>query len=119
MTIVRCRFFEGTNEGQPPVNFYFDNAGLLVRLLRWNDTAVGPVATQYDYSDYRDVGGIRRPFRWVRTSTINQVTDRVEGDAAERRHRRGEVRKAHDHAPHQVATSQTKGPLPTMRSEPP
>ena len=35
---------------------------------------VGPVATQYDYSDYRDVGGVRRPFRWVRTSTANQVT---------------------------------------------
>ena len=34
---------------------------------------VGPVATQY-YSDYRDVGGVRRPFRWVRTSTANQVT---------------------------------------------
>ena len=68
------QILRGTNEGQPPVNFYFDNAGLLVRLLRWNDTAVGSVATQYDYSDYRDVGGIRRPFRWVRTSTINQVT---------------------------------------------
>ena len=68
------QILRGTNEGQPPVNFYFDNAGLLVRLLRWNETAVGSVATQYDYSDYRDVGGIRRPFRWVRTSTANQVT---------------------------------------------
>jgi hypothetical protein len=68
------QILRGTNEGQTPVNFYFDNAGLLVRLLRWNDTAVGSVATQYDYSDYRDVGGIRRPFRWVKTSTINQVT---------------------------------------------
>jgi len=68
------QILRGTNEGQTPVNFYFDNVGLLVRLLRWNDTAVGSVATQYDYSDYRDVGGIRRPFRWVKTSTINQVT---------------------------------------------
>jgi len=65
---------EQLTTGQPPVHFYFDNAGLLVRLLRWNETAVGAVATQYDYSDYRDVGGIRRPFRWVRTSTANQVT---------------------------------------------
>ena len=31
------------------------------------------MATQY-YSDYRDVGAVRRPFRWVRTSTANQVT---------------------------------------------
>ena len=68
------QILRGTNEGQPPVNFYFDNAGLLVRLLRWNDTAVGPVATQYDYSEYREVGGVRRPFRWVRRSTANEVT---------------------------------------------
>ncbi len=68
------QILRGTNEGQPPVNFYFDNSGLLVRLLRWNMTAVGPVATQYDYSDYREVGGVRRPFRWVRRSTANEVT---------------------------------------------
>ena len=37
-------------------------------------TAVGPVATQYDYSDYREVGGVRRPFRRVRRSTANEVT---------------------------------------------
>ena len=68
------QILRGTNEGQPPVNFYFDNAGLLVRMMHWSDTAVGSLATQYDYSDYRDVGGVRRPFRWVKTSTINQVT---------------------------------------------
>ena len=68
------QILRGTNPGQPPVNFYFDNSGLLVRLLRWNDTLVGPVATQYDYSDYRDVAGVKRPFTWVKTSTRNQVT---------------------------------------------
>jgi hypothetical protein len=64
----------GTNPGQQPVNFYFDSTGLLVRLQRWNETLVGPVATQYDYADYRDVGGIKRPFKVVKTSTRNQVT---------------------------------------------
>jgi hypothetical protein len=68
------QILRGTNPGQPPVNFYFDNSGLLIRLLRWNDTLVGPVATQYDYSDYRDVAGVKRPFTWVKTSTRNQVT---------------------------------------------
>jgi hypothetical protein len=68
------QILRGTNPGQQPVNFYFDNSGLLVRLLRWNETLVGPVATQYDYSDYRDVAGARRPFKWVKTSTRNQVT---------------------------------------------
>ena len=68
------RILVGASEGQMPVNFYFDNTGLLVRLLRFSDTAVGPVATQYDYSDYREVGGVRRPYHWVKTSTANQVT---------------------------------------------
>jgi hypothetical protein len=68
------QILRGTNEGQLPVNFYFDNSGLLVRLQRWNDTMVGPVATEYDYSDFRDVAGVKRPFKWVKTSTRNQVT---------------------------------------------
>ena len=68
------QILRGTNEGQMPVNFYFDNTGLLVRLQRWNLTLVGPVATAYDYSDYRDVAGVKRPFKWIKTSTRNQVT---------------------------------------------
>jgi len=68
------QILRGTNAGQTPVNFYFDNTGLLVRMLRWNDTAVGLVATRYDYTDYRDIGGVKRPYGWVKTSTINQVT---------------------------------------------
>ena len=64
---------QGTNDGQTPVNLYFDESGLLVRLVRWNDTAVGPVPTQYDFSDYREVGGVRRPFRWVKTWTNNRA----------------------------------------------
>src|SRR5262245_33524140 len=68
------QILRGTNPGQQPVNFYFDNSGLLIRLQRWNETMVGPVATQYDYSDYRDVTGIKRPFKVVKTSTRNQVT---------------------------------------------
>jgi hypothetical protein len=68
------QILRGTNPGQQPVNFYFDNAGLLVRLQRWNDTVVGPVATEYVYSDFRDVAGVKRPFKWIKTSTRNQVT---------------------------------------------
>ena len=68
------QILRGSNPGQQPVNFYFDSSGLLVRLLRWNETLVGPVATQYDYSDYREVAGVKRPFKWIKTSTRNQVT---------------------------------------------
>ena len=65
---------QGLNQGQTPVNLYFDESGLLVRLVRWNQTAVGPVPTQFDYSDYREVAGVRRPFRWVKTWTNNKAT---------------------------------------------
>ena len=65
---------QGVNQGELPVNLYFDESGLLVRLVRWADTAVGPVPTQYDYSDYREVGGVRRPFQWVKTWTNNKAT---------------------------------------------
>jgi outer membrane lipoprotein-sorting protein len=64
---------QGTNQGEPPVNLYFTNDGLLVRLVRWNDTAVGPVPTQFDFSDYREAGGVRKPFQWVRAWTNNRV----------------------------------------------
>jgi hypothetical protein len=64
---------QGTNQGQTPVNLYFDDSGLLVRMVRWSDTAVGPIPIQYDYSDYRDVGGVKRPFGTVKTWTNNKV----------------------------------------------
>ena len=64
---------QGTNPGETPVNLYFTDDGQLVRLVRWNDTAVGPVPTQFDFSDYRQVGGIRKPFQWVRAWTNNRV----------------------------------------------
>ena len=65
---------QGTNPRQPPVNFYFDESGLLVRVLRLVDTAVGRVPTQTDYSDYREVSGIKMPFRWIVTWTNGQAT---------------------------------------------
>jgi hypothetical protein len=64
---------QGTNKGEMPVNLYFNDDGLLVRLVRWNDTAVGPVPTQFDFSDYKQAGNIRKPFQWVRAWTNNRV----------------------------------------------
>jgi outer membrane lipoprotein-sorting protein len=65
---------QGTNPRQAPVNFYFDQAGLLVRIVRYVDTAVGRVPTQVDYGDYRDVAGVKVPFHWVTTWTDGQAT---------------------------------------------
>ena len=65
---------QGTNPRQPPVNFYFDQAGLLVRVVRLVDTAVGRVPTQVEYSDYRAVAGVKMPFKWTTTWTDGQAT---------------------------------------------
>jgi photosynthetic reaction center cytochrome c subunit len=57
-------------QGSGPNGFfatlYFDRqSGLLVRLVRYSRSPIGRVPTQVDYSDYRDVGGIKIPFRWT------------------------------------------------------
>ncbi len=42
---------------------YFDQkSGLLLREVRYGRTPIGRVPTQIDYSDYRDVDGIKMPF---------------------------------------------------------
>ena len=35
--------------------------------MRYADSPVGRIVTQYDYSDYRPVAGVRIPFKWTRT----------------------------------------------------
>jgi hypothetical protein len=68
---------QGTNPGSDllPVNFYFDTmSGLLVRWVRWNATPVGPVPTEINYDDYRDVAGVKMPFTWTVSQTYMQMT---------------------------------------------
>ena len=66
---------QGSNPNELPVNFYFDaESGLLVRIVRWTRTAVGIVPTQIDYSDYRDVNGLKMPYHIVLTWTDGQNT---------------------------------------------
>jgi photosynthetic reaction center cytochrome c subunit len=57
-------------EGETGPKLYFDKeSGLLVRQVRYADTAVGIIPTQIDYSDYRGVAGVKMPFHWVVTWT--------------------------------------------------
>jgi len=65
---------QGTDAGQPVVNLSFGESGLLVRLVRWTQTPVGFVPTQIDYADYRDVAGVRVPFRRTESQTYMQMT---------------------------------------------
>ena len=70
------------NSGLLPVNFYFDNAtGLLVRVVRWNETPVGPNPTQMDYDDYREVSGtgVKMPHTWTVSLTYMQMTIKLDG----------------------------------------
>ena len=46
------------------VTLYFDRkTGLLLRELRYGNSPIGRVPTQIDFADYRDVNGIKLPFR--------------------------------------------------------
>jgi len=66
---------QGIKAGQLPVNFYFDKStGLLKRVMRWNHMSIGPVPTETDYEDYRDVSGIKMPFRTIITWTDGKST---------------------------------------------
>jgi outer membrane lipoprotein-sorting protein len=58
--------------------------------VRFVDTAVGVIPTQIDYSDYRDVAGVKVPFKRVITWTdgrstieLSQVQPNVRIEAAQ------------------------------------
>ena len=55
---------QGTGQRGLLVTLYFDQqTGLLLRELRYGLSPIGRVPTQIDYADYRDVNGIKLPFR--------------------------------------------------------
>ena len=61
--------------GDNGAKLYFDSeSGLLVRQVRYVDTAVGVIPTRIDYSDYRVVAGVKIPFRRVVTWTDGRST---------------------------------------------
>jgi photosynthetic reaction center cytochrome c subunit len=46
------------------VTLYFDKeSGLLLRMVRYGGSPIGRVPTQIDYGDYREVSGVKLPFR--------------------------------------------------------
>ena len=53
-----------------PVKLYFDpKTGLLVRSVRLVNSIVGMNPTQVDYEDYREINGVKVPFKWTVTWT--------------------------------------------------
>jgi len=81
---------QGTGPRNLLVTLYFDRqTGLLLRELRYGSSPIGRIPTQIDFADYRDVNGIKFPFRitfaWLdgRDSIVlNNITTNVAIDAA-------------------------------------
>jgi len=81
---------QGTGPRGLLVTLYFDRqTGLLLRELRYGSSPIGRVPTQIDFADYRDVNGIKLPFRltyaWLdgRDSIVlNEIQTNVPVDEA-------------------------------------
>jgi hypothetical protein len=64
---------QGLANKQVVANFYFDEAGLLMRMIRWTQTPVGFVPTQVDFTDYREIAGVKFPFKRTVSQTYMQM----------------------------------------------
>jgi hypothetical protein len=74
-----AQIVQGLSAPAFPVKLYFDvDSGLLLRSVRSSDSPVGRVPVQIDYSDYRDVSGIKVPFRWISTWTDGRTVFELE-----------------------------------------
>jgi len=81
---------QATTPGGFRVNLYFDpQSGLLVRQVRFTESSLGLNPTQIDYADYREVSGVKMPFRWTvtwvdgrSTFVLSEVRPNVTIDAA-------------------------------------
>ena len=87
---VEAMTVQGDIEGGGMATLSFDSeTGLLMRLVRFSESPVGRLVTRIDYGDYRDVAGIRMPFRWTvswlsgrSTYTFTEVQPNVPIEAA-------------------------------------
>ncbi len=81
---------QGMMPDNSPVKLYFDEkTHMLVRQVRYTSTAVGFTPAQIDYSDFRDVAGVKMPFHieftWTdgqSTVLLNDIQPNVQIDAA-------------------------------------
>ena len=60
-----------------------------MRLVRYANSPLGRMPTQIDYADYREVSGVKLPFRWkvtwldgLETLKLSEVQPNVPIDAA-------------------------------------
>jgi photosynthetic reaction center cytochrome c subunit len=69
----------GRTEGQTPLRLYLDQqSNLLLRLIRYQETPLGRIPTQVDYSDYRDADGVKVPYKWSIARPGNRFTIQID-----------------------------------------
>lgn len=81
---------QGTAPAGSRVKLFFDkDSGLLVRMVMFTNTVIGLNPREIDYSDYRDVAGLKMPFKWTAVWTdgrsefeMNDIKPNVAIDAA-------------------------------------
>ena len=57
---------QGTGPNGVLATLYFDQqTNLLLRVVRYGKSPIGRVPTQVDYADYREINGIKMPFRMI------------------------------------------------------
>ncbi len=57
---------QGTAPAGSRVKLFFDKgSGLLVRMVMFTTTVLGLNPREIDYSDYREVAGVKMPFKWT------------------------------------------------------
>jgi hypothetical protein len=76
---------QGTGMTGIVATFYFDaESGLLVRQMRYVESPVGPLVTQIDYDDYKDVNGVQMPHHILQTwldGRENIMLDQIRANA--------------------------------------
>jgi photosynthetic reaction center cytochrome c subunit len=80
---------QGTGKDMTATLYFDVQTGLLTRVVRYANSAMGRVPTQIDLDDYRDVSGIKVPFKWSFAWTsgrdlyeLSEVQTNVAVDAA-------------------------------------
>jgi hypothetical protein len=69
----------GMRQGETPVRMNFDQqSGLLVRLTRYTQTALGRNPVQIDFADYRDLDGVKIPYKWTLGRPSGSFTIQIE-----------------------------------------
>jgi photosynthetic reaction center cytochrome c subunit len=68
----------GIRPGKPPVQLFFsEQSGLLLRMIYFTQTALGRLPQQTDFSDYREVDGVKVPYQWTIAEPRSRSTVQV------------------------------------------